>query len=326
MVSYVSSLVRYRWPVVVAVTVVLVVGCAASGDKTAERRSLVIGTTSGALSRSEAAVQRFQAITGASPSVENFYVAFPGLPEALSPADRMLDAGVVPMLTWEPWRPGRGTDQPAFALERITNGAYDEEISAAATSLATWGRPLYLRFAHEMNGSWYPWAESRNGNEPGSYAEAYRHVHDLFVAAGATNVRWVWSVNIIVPNSPTLASLYPGDDYVDVVGVDGYNFGKEPSNEWRSPSQVFDTTLDQLPSVAPGKPVLITEVGSAEAGGDKGEWIEEFFAYLASRTDVSGFVWFDIDKEHPWTIESSSGSRRAFASEMARVQVAPLPS
>jgi hypothetical protein len=133
----------------------------------------------------------------------------------------------------------------------------------------------------------------------------------------------VWSINIIVPNSPGLASLYPGADYVDLVGVDGYNFGEEPSNEWRSPSEVFDTTLDQLPSIAPGKPVLLTEVASAESGGDKGEWISEFMAYVTSRKDLAGFVWFDIDKEHPWTIESSSGSRRAFASAMAGVEVVP---
>jgi hypothetical protein len=319
------TLMRRRWRMAAAIAALVgpVAGCG-WGDEPDARQALVVGTSSGALERSEAAVGRFQELTGASPTVENFYIAFPGLPKDLSPAERMLDAGITPMLTWEPWRPGRGTDQPAFALERITSGAYDDEITAAAQSLAAWGRPLYLRFAHEMNGNWYPWAESQNGNEPGSYVDAYRHVHDLFTAAGATNVRWVWSVNIIVPNSPSLASLYPGDDYVDVVGVDGYNFGEEPSNTWRSPAEVFDATLDDLTSVAPGKQVLLTEVASADAGGDKGEWIEEFFAYLRSRPDVAGFVWFDIDKEHPWTIDSSSGSRRAFESELADVDVVPL--
>jgi hypothetical protein len=325
MVREVMSLVPRPWRVVVAVVTVaaLVSGCATSSDQPPAPRHLVVGTTSGALERSEAAVRRFEELTGVSPSMENFYIAFPKLPEDMSPADRLLDAGIVPMLSWEPWRPGRGTNQPEFALARIAGGAYDDQIAAAARELAMWGRPIYLRFAHEMNGNWYPWAESRNGNEPGSYADAFRHVHDVFAKAGATNVRWVWSVNIIVPNSPSLASLYPGGDYVDVVGVDGYNFGEEPSNEWRSPAEVFDTTLDQLPDVAPDKPVLLTEVASAESGGEKGEWIEEFFAYVASRPDVAGFVWFDIDKEHPWTIDSSGASRRSFASEMKEIVVVP---
>jgi beta-mannanase len=56
-----------------------------------------------------------------------------------------------------------------------------------------------LRFAHEMNGNWYPWSEGVNGNAAGQYVPAYRRVVTLFRSVGVTNVTWVWSPKVASP-------------------------------------------------------------------------------------------------------------------------------
>jgi beta-mannanase len=127
-------------------------------------------------------------------------------------------------LAGPPWDYTGTETQPAYQLADIIAGTYDSYITGWATAAAAWGKPCYLRFAHEMNGNWYPWAEAVNGNTAGQYATAWQHVRDIFTAAGATNVKWIWAPNVLYSGSTALAGLYPGDSYVDVVGVDGYNY------------------------------------------------------------------------------------------------------
>ena len=103
-------------------------------------------------------------------------------------------AGARAEITWEPWYPpGGSAPQPAYSLRRIAAGGLDGYIKSWATSAAAYGKPLFLRFAHEMNGHSYPWTPAKGGGSPADYVNAYRHIHDVFVAAGATNVSWVWS-------------------------------------------------------------------------------------------------------------------------------------
>src|SRR5205823_10852101 len=119
--------------------------------------------------------------------------------------DRIRAYGAVPLVTWEPWDWQKGLAQPDFALARISGGAFDDYARAWAAAAKQWGRPLYVRFAPEMNGDWRPWSERVNGNHPGDFVAAWRHLHDLFAAAGASNVRWVWSPNVVYPGSIPLS-------------------------------------------------------------------------------------------------------------------------
>ena len=224
----------------------------------------------------------------------------------------------VPLVTWEPWVAGRGVDQPAYALDRITAGDFDPYLRRWAEGLRAFGRPVMLRFAHEMNGGWYPWAEGVNGNGAGDYAAAWRHVRAVVRGAGATNVSWVWSPNVPYPGSTPLAGLYPGAAEVDVVALDGYNFGTAMSwSTWTAPAQLFGPGLSALRSLAPGKPVVVAETASAEVGGSKAAWVADLVAYLAGQPDVTGLVWFDHLKETDWRIASSPESARAFATALA---------
>jgi beta-mannanase len=222
--------------------------------------------------------------------------------------------GSVPEITWEPWDYTKGpySRQSAYSLRSIVDGAHDAYIGAWARRLAAYGGQVRLRFAQEMNGSWYPWSEGAYGNKPGEFVAAWRHVHDLFVAAGATNVEWVWSP--VALSDSLNAREYPGDRYVDMVGLSLFNGGYQLKfGRWQSFAAKLNRPLAIVGSIAPDKPVEISEVGVAERGGNKARWIREMFSTLAARPQIVSLIWFDVATTSDWRIETSRAAERAFA-------------
>jgi Ca-dependent carbohydrate-binding module xylan-binding/Glycosyl hydrolase family 26 len=255
--------------------------------------------------------------------VVNFYQAWVwNTPLPVTQLREIAATGARPEITWEPWDPRQGVTQPAYTTSGIATGGYDSYVTGWARAAAAYGQPILLRFGHEMNGNWYPWSPTVNGGSPGAYLAAYRHVHDLFRAAGATNVSWVWSPNISQGMPTTLDQVYPGAGYVDIIGVDGYNGGSDVSymGGWRTPQQVFDPTLQALRQLAPNVPVILNETGSSENGGDKAAWITQLFSYLAGSTQVSGLIWFDFATpgQADWRLATSTSSLGAAEAALTR--------
>jgi signal peptidase I len=234
--------------------------------------------------------------------------------------------GVTPIITWEPWIAANGVNQPAYRLSALAAGDHDAYMGSVADQLIAAGNPaIYIRFAHEMNGNWYPWSESANGNASGQYVTAWRHVVDLFKAKGVTNVEWVWAPNIPYSGSTPMSGLYPGTAYVTRTGIDGFNFGSKGSPyTWVRPWDIFGSGLGALAYVAPDKNILITETASTETEGanSKATWISDVVYYLNHWGDgkaqrVEGFIWFDMNKETNWRIDSSDAARQAMRSALA---------
>ncbi|GAC1300878.1 MAG: hypothetical protein NVSMB27_41240 [Ktedonobacteraceae bacterium] len=227
--------------------------------------------------------------------------------------------GAIPLVTWEPWLYTQGVNQPAYALQKIINGDFDAYITAWAKASKAWEYPYFLRFAHEMNGDWYPWSELKNENSSGQYVQAWRHVHDLFTNQGVTNVTWVWSPNIEYTGSIPLNGLYPGNSYVDWIGMDGYNWGPLNNHRWQTFAEVFEQTYHTLLELTPDKPLMIAEMASTEEGGDKASWIGD--AYMTQLPtffpEIKAVIWFNESKETDWRIESSPATQAAFASALA---------
>jgi hypothetical protein len=149
-----------------------------------------VANSGGPLASAE--LDRVAKTAGEKPSLLLFYKDF--LQSApITELDAAVSRGATPIVTWEPWAAGQGVNQPQYALARITAGDFDPYFRQWGTALAGWGKPVMLRFAHEMNGDWYPWCEAVNSNVPGDYIRAWRHVHDVVVGAGATNVSWLWA-------------------------------------------------------------------------------------------------------------------------------------
>jgi mannan endo-1,4-beta-mannosidase len=224
------------------------------------------------------------------------------------------DRGSVPEITWEPWDYTKGaySRQDKYSLRSIADGAHDAYIRSWARGLASYGKPVRLRFAQEMNGNWYPWSVGSYGNRGAEFVAAWRHVHDLFRAAGATNVLWVWSP-VALAESIT-AQEYPGDRYVDMVGLSLFNGGAQLKyNRWQTFAAKIRRPLAVVQRIAPDKPVEISEVGVAERGGDKARWIREMFQTLATTPQIVSLIWFNVPTSSDWRIETSHSTEEAFA-------------
>ena len=223
--------------------------------------------------------------------------------------------GRIPLVTWEAWDGTVGAP-----LTNIIGGTYDSMITARAQSAKAFGKKFFLRWGHEMNGNWYPWDGANNGANlaaTATFVSAYRHIHDLFVAAGATNALWVFCPNVAsVPGDSwnQWQNYYPGDAYVDWMGFDGYNWGTvQATATW----QTFPTIAGSIYSslAAKGKPIMIPETASAEQGGDKTAWIAGILPAMKTMFPaVKALVWFQMNKETDWRVDSSPSAATAFIS------------
>ncbi|WP_405012913.1 glycoside hydrolase family 26 protein [Kitasatospora sp. NBC_01539] len=229
--------------------------------------------------------------------------------------------GAVPMLTWEPGDAPYDASQPWYAPRRITSGDFDAYITRFARSVRDQRWPVVLRFAHEMNGDWYPWGSNVNGNRPGDLAAAWRHVHDVFAREKVDNVIWLWSPNVLRGTTADLAPLYPGDDYVDWVGMDAYGFGEATASE------VLDPTYAALRKIT-SRPVIIAETG-AKPGTGKPAWIADLFQWMKAHPQMLGFVWFEHSVaqggKFDYRFAADPGARAAFRSGIATLPLRPWP-
>ena len=222
--------------------------------------------------------------------------------------------GAAPVISLELWL---WHDSKTPYLPLLVEGRFDDELKAWARAARDEGGPVLLRFGFEMNGDWFSW----NG-DPELYVQAWRHAHQLFEEVGAHNVQWLWTPNVTdVPPVPDNDAplYYPGDDVVDWVGLDGYNFGEhhDEYHVWQSFADVFDEPLAELSRLYPDKPVFIGETGCAPGEpGAKAAWIRDAWATLARYPSVKAVLWFDLDKrregEPDWRLASEADALAAF--------------
>lgn len=204
-------------------------------------------------------------------------------------------------VTWEPVLKNK-----AEPLTAILNGSQNAIIDDFAIQSKNWGKPFFLRFAHEMNGNWYGWSGAMTGQNGQRYIAAWRYVWNRFRMAGNTNAIWVWCPNAdSVPDQPWNAhdNYYPGDEYVDWVCVDFYGLlygDQDPLN-----------AIDKVYHHTSAKPMMIGETAAADCANyapgttmTKDQWISAFFNALDARPGVRAFYWFNELKEADWRISS----------------------
>ncbi|HEX3240970.1 MAG TPA: glycosyl hydrolase [Solirubrobacterales bacterium] len=236
-------------------------------------------------------------------SVEPFYE-----PEL----ERLWDGGAVPLVTWEP----ETADGEGIPLREIVERRHDRYIRRAAEAAAAWGKPIMLRFAQEMNGDWYPWGHQVDGNTPRLYREAWHRVFWIFRNHGADNVKWVWSPNADAGGGHPLAVFYPGDEFVDWVGIDGFCWGGDIG--WPSFTAIFGSTYDRIVGIT-SKPIMIAETAAGEEGGNKAEWIASALEREAPAfPNIRALVWFnDEDPKGDLRVDSSPAALTAFRKAIA---------
>jgi hypothetical protein len=107
---------------------------------------------------------------------------------------------------------------------------------------------------------------------------------------------------------------YPGDAYVDVLAVDGYNWGAGTPQfgGWQTFSQVFMPAYHRLRALGP-QPIWLAEVGTTADGGDKAAWIRDMFAHARTMDRLAAIVWFNENKERDWRAAPTPEIAAAFA-------------
>jgi beta-mannanase len=233
-------------------------------------------------------------------------------------ANALCAAGIVPALTWESWSWADSKDgspvptQPAYSPRRIASGSYDSYIRSMAAQVKSVKCPMIMRLDQEANGFWYPWGDATPGmqNTPADYVAMWRHVWTVFEQAGVRNVAWMWSPNYLTAGSThnNIATLYPGDRYVDMVGIDGYV--RDASDD---PATLFDQTLTSLATFASAKPWVVAETG-VSSKDNQASRTKTLLDSIAANPKLRGVIYFDRKTvSNDWTVTASPGSAQAFS-------------
>jgi hypothetical protein len=218
--------------------------------------------------------------------------------------------GSLPLITWEPWLSDFAPeDVPAAlansktrdqaGLQAVAAGNFDTYIDRWAAAAKKVGTPLLVRLGHEMNDPYrYPWGPQNN--EPKDFIAAWQHVVTRFRQAGVTNVAWVWSPH----PAYTFAAYYPGEAFVDWVGVGTLNYGTVATwSQWWSFADIFGKYYPQL--AAYHKPIMITEFGSLKVGGSRSQWFKEALTDMPTKYPlVKSVLFYHNSSDNTTTMKS----------------------
>ena len=178
----------------------------------------------------------------------------------------------------------------------VLDGEYDSFLKNYAKTVSDFDHPVLFRLGNEMNGDWCPYSSYNTSKDTEIFKEFYRYVHKIFDDAGADNVIWVWN-----PNGKSFpdfkwndaAMYYPGNEYVDVIGLTAYNTGTYYSGEnWTEFAALYDPVYAEYTRLYK-QPMMITEFASSSVGGDKDQWIRNMFAHIGNYDKVKVAIWWD---------------------------------
>lgn len=224
---------------------------------------------------------------------------------------------LTPIITWEPW--SRDFDNPTqvqrrYSFESIIDGDHDRYIREWAKDAKETESLIILRFAHEMASEpgikiWYPWQ-----GQPEEYINAHRHIVNIFREEGVSNVKFMW--NPLEFSGDIVDLYYPGESYVDYIGLTVLNHGKEAHPfSWNRCNWLYEGQYNWAKTY--DHPIIITEIGSAEQGGSKAEWYGDCFDRVVASDKVIGLISIEIPEDHKypvvdWRIDSSTAAFDAF--------------
>jgi len=236
---------------------------------------------------------------------------------------------------------------PSTLKPLAKGGTEDHYLKSFAASVVSTGLPVAIRLDQEMNGNWYPWSAGYNSrgikNTPQLFRMAWQHIWNIFQDAGANKyVIWAWTpsrTNTLTVDSHSgftagdtgLIEDYPGDAYVDWMGMSAYQFRPtEPATyDWifggTLTGNSVDVGLECRDAQVPGtdcvsrKPIFIAEWGSAqEVGSDGGQMVDNTenkvaittatLQQFASDPQIVGFSLFNNNVDGLHTIKLTDGT------------------
>ena len=275
-------------------------------------------------------IDQFNTDTARNAATINVFSTFStGWGNLMQQAGNVVSRGAVPMITWMPYNSALPESN---VIEEITQGEWDSYINTWIEGFKSWQgtypedeKPsILLRFGHEFNGNWYPW-----GNQPEALKSAWRYLHAKFSEAGINDsVGWVWCANNVdVDSYNDVTAYYPGDDVVDWLSIDGYNWGSNYSfTRWKSFDETFSQQYVKMVAAVPNKPMMLAEVSSTEPAdvpdpswgqdGDNSDAMESKEAWTtdmmqsiqANYPAIKSIIWFNTNKELDWALNDTGNT------------------
>ncbi|MEM8867670.1 MAG: glycosyl hydrolase [Verrucomicrobiota bacterium] len=222
--------------------------------------------------------------------------------------------GATPVISQEIWEWNQRESGDRSWLTRINAGAYDAYWKRWGEAAKAFDAEVVLRFGFEMNGDWFAW-----GQQPEAFIAAWRRVHRIVrEEVGAMNVQFMFSPNVEWETEDTQIAIelyYPGDDVVDLLGLDGYNFGDHHTqwHRWQTYETVYEKSIEKMSQW--DKPLILAEIGCAD-GPLKADWMRNFLNEVEADSRVSGFIYynhFDPHKSEPnWLLDSDPETLKVF--------------
>lgn len=232
--------------------------------------------------------------------------------------------GSTPVITWEPWLTSFESEKYPHlvsiekrdinGMKTVANGDYDAYIKTWARASKKLEKPIFIRLGHEMNDPYrYPWGPQNN--KPEDFVAAWKHVVNIFRNEGVKNVFWVWAPH---PAYQGFDVYYPGDEYVDWIGTGTLNYGTAASwSQWWSFEDIFGKFYKQVKKY--NKPVMITELGCLNVGGNRAEWFRKALSEMPEKYPLVKSVIFyhssndntTTNKSLNWYIKDDAATTKA---------------
>ncbi len=213
----------------------------------------------------------------------------------------------------------------------VIDGLYDEKIRKMAGDIKEVGHPVLFRLNNEMNSDWTSYSGAACMTDPEIYVQAWRRIYDIFEEEGVNNTIWIFNPNdeSFPPNGyNTSIAYYPGNEYVQIFGITGYNTGTyyaELNGErWRTFDEIYSAIDEKYSGIYGQFPWIITEFASSSFGGDKVQWINDMFRDIKKYPNIKMAFWFnsaDLDPRpetykqlaRPYWFDETPETTKAFA-------------
>ena len=206
--------------------------------------------------------------------------------------DKAYSENRVVELTLQP----KKSHQQGNDLFRVLDGYYDELLHNYAKDIADFKHPVLFRFANEMNGDWCEYSGYHMSLDTELYREMYRYIYDIFEEHKADNIIWIWN-----PNGKSFpdfrwnseAMYYPGNGYVDILGLTLYNTGDfYEGEEWTEFYDLYAPLYEKAMKTY-DMPFMITEFSCARKGGNKEEWTKKMLSEIKIFSNIKFAVWWN---------------------------------
>jgi len=181
-------------------------------------------------------------------------------------------------------------DNPNFD---IYDGKSDDLIRSFARGAKEFGHPFLFRLNNEMNSDWVNYSGVAALSDPDIFVSNWRRIYRIFQEEGVNNAIWIFNPN--AEDCPpahfnSYLAYYPGNEYVHMIGMTGYNTGTYYANvyseKWRTFDEIYKDPYDRYMERFSDFPFIITEFSSSSVGGNKAQWISDMFNSLENYPNI----------------------------------------